>query len=86
MIYDLETLWCGGAGPATKPIEKTLLPLMDRMADVGVRVMVSVKQWMQQSTGATTGGPGSVNYESLKNVTTLLKNHRALLGWYVCEC
>lgn len=81
-----ETLWCGGNPIGIrKPIEETLLPLMNRMADVGVRVMVSVKQWMQQSTEATTGAPGSINYESLKNVTSLLKNHRALLGWYVCD-
>eukprot|EP01048_Picozoa_sp_COSAG05_P019126 COSAG05_NODE_2927_length_2496_cov_1.884022_3_plen_454_part_00 len=76
MIYDLETLSCGRA------LEATLLPLMDRIADVGIRVMVSVKQWMQQSPESSTGGPGSTSYESLRNVTTLLKNHRALLGWY----
>ena len=53
------------------------------MAAVGVRVMVSVKRWMQQTKFSHTEGRGSVTYETLKNVTTALKNHKALLGW--CE-
>ena len=77
MIYDLETVVCDG-----KSMESTLLPLMDAIAAVGMRVMVSVKDWMQQSRDHRTGGPGSQTYERLKNTTDLLGNHRALLG---CE-
>ena len=65
-----------------KSMESTLLPLMDAIAAVGMRVMVSVKDWMQQSRDHRTGGPGSQTYERLKNTTDLLGNHRALLG---CE-
>ena len=42
-----------------KSMESTLLPLMDAIAAVGMRVMVSVKDWMQQSRDHRTGGPGS---------------------------
>jgi hypothetical protein len=81
MIYDLETIVCNDYSR----LETALLPVMDLMADVGMRVMVSVKQWMQQSADHRTGGPSSETYSALKNVTDLLKNHKALLGWYVCD-
>ena len=83
MIYDAITLMCGpdGVVASTENIKRFLLPLMDRMAAVGVRVMVSVKEWMQQSAEHHTGGRGSPTYEALKNVTSALKNHKALLGW-----
>ena len=78
MIYDLETIVCDG-----KSMETTLLPVMDAIAAVGMRVMVSVKDWMQQAANHRTGDVGSLTYERLKNTTTLLGNHKALLGW--CE-
>jgi hypothetical protein len=75
MIYDLETIVCGG-DPAT-----TLLPVLDLVADVGMRVLVTVKDRL----AATVATPSSESFSTLAAIVRLVRNHRALLGYYICD-
>jgi hypothetical protein len=72
MIYDLDTIVCG-RDPAT-----VLLPLLDLISAVGMRVLFDVRKERKMSVDNN-------NWEPLQNLTSFTHNHPAILGYYVCD-